>query len=214
MAVLDKIAHLQGRRDEVPNQELARALAETEDRAGIQEIAENLWQRDPAIQSDCLKVLYEIGYLNPTLIADYVDDFVRLACGKNNRLAWGGMIALSTIASLQADVIDAQFERLLKAIERGSVITIDNGVKTLALVAAHPTAHRPQIIAFLLDHLAACRPKDVPQHAEHALAAIAPDNQEAFVQVLEKRLPHLSPSQAARVQKVLSKARQRHGAQP
>lgn len=203
MPVLNKIAHLQGRRDEIPNQQLARELAEAEDKAGIQEIADNLWNRDAAIQSDCLKVLYEIGYLKAALIADYVGDFVRLACGKNNRLAWGGMIALSTIASLQSVAIDAQFELLKRAIDRGSVITVDNGVKTLALVAAQHTAHRQQIIAFLLDHLATCRPKDVAQHAEHSLPAIDHDNKEAFVQVLEKRLPHLTSAGAGRVRKVL-----------
>ena len=40
MSVLNKIAFYQNRRDEVPNQELARELAATKDRGGVSEIAE------------------------------------------------------------------------------------------------------------------------------------------------------------------------------
>ena len=68
MSTLDRIAYFQGRRDEVPNQELARDLAAREDQAGIREIAEALWRREPNVRSDCLKVLYEIGYLKPELV--------------------------------------------------------------------------------------------------------------------------------------------------
>ena len=42
MSVIDKLAYSLGRRDEVPNQELARDLAAKRDKAGIREIAENL----------------------------------------------------------------------------------------------------------------------------------------------------------------------------
>ena len=59
MPVLQQIAYFQNRRDEVPNQQLAQALAAQQYVAGIQEIAQNLWHENPAVQSDCLKVLYE-----------------------------------------------------------------------------------------------------------------------------------------------------------
>lgn len=74
--------------------DLARDLAQTRDRAGIAEIAANLRHPDSNVQSDCIKVLYETGYLAPELIADYVDDFLALLGSKNNRLVWGSMIAL------------------------------------------------------------------------------------------------------------------------
>jgi hypothetical protein len=96
MPVLNRIAYFQNRRDEVPNQELARELAGAKDRKGIREIARNLWHENSNVQSDCLKVLYEVGYLNPVLIARYVGDFLKLLKSSNNRLTWGSMIALST----------------------------------------------------------------------------------------------------------------------
>ncbi len=78
MPAMDKIAYKLGRRDEVPNQQLARALAQAKDKRGIREIAGGLRDKNKSIRSDCLKVLYEIGYLNPGLIVDYVDDFLKL----------------------------------------------------------------------------------------------------------------------------------------
>jgi hypothetical protein len=75
---------------------LAHDLAKKKDRKGIQEIAANVWSQDKKVQADCIKVLYEVGYLDPTLIAGYAGDFVQLLRSKNNRLVWGGMIALGT----------------------------------------------------------------------------------------------------------------------
>jgi len=98
MSTLDKIAFFQNRRDEVPNQLLAKELAETKNKQGIQEIVENLDNKNKNVRSDCLKVLYEIGYLNPGLIADYGNDFLKPPKSKENRMVWGAMIGLATIA--------------------------------------------------------------------------------------------------------------------
>ena len=87
----------------MPNQELARELAARDDQAGIQEIADNLANKNKSVQSDCIKVLYEIGYLKPQLIAQYAEVFLGLLHSKINRMVWGSMIALATIARLQPE---------------------------------------------------------------------------------------------------------------
>jgi hypothetical protein len=209
MSTLHKIAHFQNRRDEVPNQELARALAKKKDRKGIREIAENLWNENAQVQSDCLKVLYEIGFLDPALIADHVDDFMKLLESKNNRLVWGGMIALSTIAQLKAAEIFAHRQAIQEAMRRGSVITVDNGVKTLALVAAGHDGRRKELFPYLLRHLVTCRPKEIPQHSEKILVAVSGDNKAPFIRVLEKRLPEMSSAQITRVKRVIREAQKR-----
>ena len=89
MSVLEKIAYYRNRRDEVPNKELARELAETRNLTGINEIAKNLWHKNKSVSSDCLKVLYEVGYINPDLISEYADKFLKLLKSKINRMAWG-----------------------------------------------------------------------------------------------------------------------------
>jgi hypothetical protein len=208
MSALDRIAHLQNRRDEVPNQELARELAVQKDRADIREIAENLWNKDKNIQADCVKVLYEIGYIDSSLIAGFAEDFLKLLRSRNNRLVWGGMIALSTIAELRADFVHTHLKEILKAMSAGSVITVDNAIKTLALAASND-AYRPAIFPHLLEHLRTCRPKDVPQHAEKSLPAVGASNKDEFIAVLEIRMEDLSGAQVNRVKKVIREAASR-----
>ncbi|MEW5815191.1 MAG: hypothetical protein AB1798_07310 [Spirochaetota bacterium] len=65
-----------------------------------------------------------------------------------------------------------------------------------------------KLFPYLLKHLEACRPKDVPQHAEKAAAAVTPGNKNEFISVLERRLVNLTGSQAARVKKVIKQAEQ------
>jgi hypothetical protein len=206
MSVLNKIAFYQDRRDEAPNQELARQLVETKNLAGIQEIAENLWNKNSKIQSDCIKVLYEIGYLAPELVAPYSMDFLKLLRSRNNRLVWGAMIALSTVAGIAADAIYPYRGEIQKTMARGSVITVDAGVLTLAELAATSDQRRQEIFPFLLDHLRTCRPKDVPQHAEKTLRAVDEGNKDEFIAVLETRMEDMSASQASRLRRLIKLA--------
>jgi hypothetical protein len=206
MSVLNRIAYYQNRRDEVPNQELARDLAAANDREGVHEIAENLWNKDKNIQSDCLKTLYETGYLKPELIADYTADFLRLLHDKNNRLVWGSMTALAAIAELRADEIYPHSAEIEQIMEQGSVITMDNGVKTLAGVASSSPVYSEKLFPYLLEHLRNCRSKEVPQHAEKILIAVNGQNKVEFIATLEKRLADMTPSQVARVKKVIKAA--------
>jgi len=209
MSVLGKIAHFQDRRDEVPNQEVARELAQTRSLADIREIAENLWNKEPNIQSDCLKVLYELGYLAPELIADYLDDFLKLLKHRNNRMVWGGMIALSTIAGLQADRIFPHVDEIQKTMEAGSVITNDAGIKTLTEVAARKDEYRARIVPYLLERLSNSRPVDAPRYAEIILAAIGTADKAEFVKILEKRMEAASGSRLARLKKAIKAAQNR-----
>jgi hypothetical protein len=209
MSVLHKIASLQNRRDEAPNQELAKELAANEDREGIHEIAENLWNEDPNIAGDCIKVLYETGYLRPELIAPYTLDFLKLLRSRNNRLVWGAMIALGTVARLQADELFGQVPEILKAMEKGSVITVDNGIKVLAEVAAAQVSYRRALFPTLLDHLKGCRPKEVPQHAEKIAAAVDEENKGEFIAVLQSRMDLMNASQTARLKKLIREVEKR-----
>jgi hypothetical protein len=209
MSVLDKIAFFQNRRDEVPNQELARELAQSKDTQGVQEIADNLKNKNPNVQADCLKVLYELGYLQPDLVAVYAKDFLGLLKSKNNRLVWGAMIALSTIADLNPQEISTSVEDIEHTMENGSVITVDNGIKILSSLSAQPSEQAKTIFPYLLNHLTNCRPKDIPQHAEKILQAVNANNKKEFVEVLEKRMDLMTAPQMTRIKKVIKVAEKR-----
>jgi len=206
MTIIDQLACSLGRRDEIPNQELARRLAETEDQQGIAEIADNLSNKNAAIQADCIKVLYEIGYLRPDLISAYAADFLNLLKNRNNRLVWGAMIALATISKVVPDALYPHVDALIKAIDSGSVITRDAGIWALSDIAAGNPAYCETIFPYLLNHLRACRPKDVPQHAERIVVAVGTEQLKDFLQVIGKRMEDMSASQQKRLNAVIKRA--------
>ncbi len=200
--MLGKIAFYQNRRDEIPNQQLAHELAESENRAGIKEIASHLADKNKNVQSDCLKVLYEIGYLKPSLIEDYAPDFLALLESKNNRMVWGAMIALATVADRKPDEIYAKLGDVKAEMDAGTLITLVWGTKALAKVAAASPAYKREIFPLLTAQLKKCLARDVPMHAESILPAIDATNKAEFLALLEKRKPEMSAAQLARLQKV------------
>jgi hypothetical protein len=206
MSILNRLASLQNRRDEVPNQELARDLVTRKDKVGIHEVADNLWNKDKNIQADCIKVLYEIGYLEPKLIVEYAEDFVKLLKSKNNRLVWGAMIALAEVAKADAEVVFKNLDAIKKAKETGSVITIDNAISALALTASANQKYNKVIFPYLLSHLSSCRPKEVPQHAERTFPAVNSGNKNEYIKLLEKRMEDISGGGLARVKKIIKQA--------
>lgn len=203
MSILDKLACSLNRSDEVPNQELARELVAANDLDGIREVARNLWNTKTAVRSDCIKVMYEIGALKPELIAEYAPDFVKLIHSRENRMVWGAMYALAAVARLKADELYPYVPAIIKVMHQGSVITIDNGVKTLAGIAAHNARYQKEIVPYLLQHLRTCRTKEVPQHAESTRIAISCEFIDPYRQILLERMQDMTPPQAQRIKKIL-----------
>jgi hypothetical protein len=203
MTAVEKIACRQGRRDEGPNIALAEALCLSRDKKGVREIVAGLRDPDENVQSDCIKVLYEIGHRQPALIAPYVDKFAFLLNSRRNRLIWGGMAALAAAASLKPRETYAHIDLILKAFARGSVITVDNGVTVLASLSAAVARYEKKLWPVIVRHLESCRPKELPQHAERAAAGVNRRNVASFRGILERRLEQLSGPQKKRVQKIL-----------
>jgi hypothetical protein len=113
------------------------------------------------------------------------------------------------VAELKADAIYAHLDEIEKTMEGGSVITMDNGVQTLARAASADQKYNQAIFPYLLNHLRTCRPKEVPQHSEKTLPAVNAANKAEFISALEKRMIDLSGSGLARVKKVIKEADKR-----
>jgi hypothetical protein len=203
MGVLDRLATSLGRPGDGANQALAAELAQTPNADDVAELAANLSHANRRIASDCIKALYELGYLAPDLIAPHVDAFLALLGSTNNRLVWGGMTALSTIAPMQPDAIYGQLERVMQAMDGGSVITIDAGVSVLAHLAAARDSYRERLAPYLLEHLRTCRPQSVAQHAERMAIAIGAGERDEFASILEARSDEVSQAGQSRIRRVL-----------
>jgi len=203
MSSIEKIAFYHNRRDEVPNQLLARELVETKNITGIREIAANLENRSKNVRSDCLKVLYEIGYLDPGLIAEFVEEFLKLLKSKDNRMVWGAMIGLATIADRRADEIWPQIEEIIRVTQTGTVITQVWGTRVLAKVSTAHEKYRTRILPVLLQQLRNCLARDVPTHVESMLRAMDRKNKDEVLSILEVRRAEMTPSQRARLNKVM-----------
>lgn len=205
MSVLAKLSSSQGNRDEELNISLAKEIVKKKDSNAVEELVTNMENKDKNIQSDCLKVLYEIGYIEPKLIAKYVNDFIDLLCNKNNRLVWGAAYALSTIAEIKAGEIFNRFGEVVNAIDNGSVITKDGGIKTLSIVASKDKKYLKRLNSILMDYLRESIPKDLPKNAEYIAVAIDSSNLKEFTEILEGRKKELKASQLKRIEKIFKR---------
>lgn len=203
MSILSKLSTAQGLKDETANIALAIQIAANEDQEAINELLENLSNRK--LQNDCIKTLYEIAERKPTLIAPYFAIFLNLLSSKNNRLQWGAMTAIYSIADQTASQIVDSLDQLELAATQGSVITRDNFVKTLVKLLKHAelqeeTFHR------LLKQLKQAPDNQYPMYAEEIMKELPKPFQEIFKTALNQRLNDLpKESQQKRITKLLKK---------
>ena len=203
MSVLNRLASALHRRDETPNQKLAQEIVASADRAAVRELVDNLSNRDKDIQSDCIKVLYEIGERKPELISGYCEKFGVLLQSKNNRLVWGGMTALDSIANVNPDGVHKLIPQIIETAGSGSVIARDHAVGILIKLAV-VKEYSTKCIALLLEQLRKCPNNQFPMYVEASSSIIDETNKNAFVRVLTGRLGGLEKeSQKRRVNKIL-----------
>ena len=201
--MIEKLAYSLGRNDEEPNIELAKELAKTKNKKGIKEIVDGLSNSKKQIANDCIKVLYEIADIMPEFVSEYADNFIQLLKSRNCRLVWGSMTALSKIVSLKPDEIFKNLDIILRAYEKGKVITVDNSISVFAGLVKADKKYEKKVFPIIIGHLEKCRPKEVGQHAERAFVCINKNNSTIFKETLLKRRESLTDAQKKRVDKLL-----------
>lgn len=211
MTVIPKLSSSLKQRDEHPNQELALQIAQSEDYEAVKELIDNLGNRDKNIQSDCIKVLYEIGMQKPELISAYDHVFFSLLESKNNRLVWGAMTALDGICNLYPDKVHESLSKIIIAANRGSVIAKDHAVSILIKLTGNKTYH-VEASELLLSQLGSCPPNQLAMYAENAFPVLSGEDKEAFIRLLQSRLGELEKeSKRKRVERVINKLSKRTG---
>lgn len=206
MKASDLLATNLNRRDEKPNQALAEEIIQSKRDDWIKELVNNLQHSNRNIQSDCIKVLYEIGERGAAgMIAPYYKAFGQLLKSKNNRLIWGAMTALDTITLLNPKGVYSLLQEIIIAIDKGSVITTDHGVGILSKLAGMKE-YSASAFPLLIDQLKKCPAKQLPMYTEKSMHAIDSDNKKQFSNLIESRLAEMDKeSQKIRLKKVLKK---------
>jgi hypothetical protein len=205
MSVIDKLASSLARRDEVPNQELARQIIVKSDKKAVKELIDNLENKNKNIQSDCIKVLYEIGENKPSLISEYAKNFISLLDNKNNRLQWGAMTALDSITLENPKIIYSSLAKIVSASDNGSVITKDHAVSILIKLCSLKQ-YAEDAFSLLIEQLLMCPTNQLPMYAENAVPVINDKNKKQFVKTLSSRLDEIEKeTKRKRVEKVIKK---------
>lgn len=203
MSIIPKLSFSLNRRDEVPNQQLAAEIVKRRDKAAVTELVENLANKTKGIRYDCIKVLYEVGYVEPKLIASHGKAFLDLLTSKDNRLQWGAMYALGCVVKEKPSDIFAALPKIIDAADRGSVITRDGCVRIL-ITLCESAKYADIAFSHLLKQLASCPTNQLPMYAEEAMPIINAVNKDRFVKVISSRLGEIEKdSKRKRVEKVI-----------
>ncbi len=205
MSIRSLLATSLGRRDETPNQELAKIICTKNDMSAVAELIDLLQNGQKDIQSDSIKVLYEIGAINPKLISGYLDVFIKTLQSKNNRLQWGAMTALHYMTPENPKGIYKNLIKILETADRGSVITKDHCIGIL-IELCKIKEYNKHAFTFLIDRLAQSPTNQLPMYAEQAVAVINSTNKKEFIKTLHDRLHDVEKdSKKKRIEKIIKK---------
>jgi hypothetical protein len=200
------LASASGSRNEIPKQVLAAKIAESGDKSAVKELVENLENKSKNIQGDCIKTLYEVAEKKPELVSHYHAEFLKLLKHKNPRMVWGGMSALSAIASLVPDIMyNALPEIIDTADHNGSVIARDHAIYILAKIGTVKKYYE-NCIALIQEQLMKAPLNQLPMYAEISAQIVQEKDKAAYKTILEERLAAIDlPAKRKRIEKVIKK---------
>lgn len=205
MNVLEKLATSLERRDEVPNRELAAEILRSADAEAVSVLVENLANKKRGIRYDCIKVLYEIGYVEPKLVAGHLSVFLGLLSSKDNRLQWGAMTAIGCIVKVKPDEVFSSLSKIVEAADKGSVITRDHCVNILIGLSGIER-FAGKAFPLLLEQMISCPDNQLPMYAVRAVSIINSVTKDRFIKVLSSRMQLLDKeSGRRRVRKVIAR---------
>jgi hypothetical protein len=177
-------------------------LFEERSASGISEMINGVYNKNKSIASDCLAVLYHIGYLDPSLIVEYYTVFLSLLNSKINRMVWGAMIAISTISKSNPELVYNDINLIEKLISEGTLITQIWGVNTLVNLCMNDMYYE-EIIVKLLELLKICRNIDFAKRAQIINEVIQDIDKEYFINILLDRQSVLTRNSFKIIEKIV-----------
>ena len=205
MSILNELSSVQGRRDEILNQELAKKISSSGDSQAIQELVEGLQHKNKSIQSNCIKVLYEIGEHKPELIQNYVPEFLEVLQSNSNRLVWGAMTALDSIALLKPDEIYQQLPYILDKADSASVIAKDHALGILIKLSSLEK-YQKDVSGLLIHQLTLSAQNQFPMYLERSVPVLSGEFYPRLLDLVNDRLPEIEKeSKRKRLLRVIRK---------
>lgn len=202
-SILPLLASSLSRRDEHPNIDLAQRIVDENNSAAVAELVENLSNKSKDIRFDCIKTLYEIGARKPGLIAEYVHHFLNLLDSKENRLQWGGMTALSTIAQSKPAELFEALGKIIDTADKGTVVTRDHSMKIMAQLA-QVDAYNEDVVPLMIEQVLASPVNQLPMYVEFTAPVVRSGQEEEFIAAIQTRLAELDlEPKRRRLEKVL-----------
>ena len=203
MGAANELASSLGRADEQPNIALAERIAGENNSAAVRELVDLLGSKNKALKSDAIKALYEVGARAPELIATHLAQFKNLLTSPDNRMVWGAMCAIDSIAGVKPEAVYMMLPQIMAAMDKGTVITRDHAVKALVKLAAEDRFAKTTF-PLLLEQLRTCPVNQLPMYAELVTTAAKADGARQVELVLADRLTTVDqPAKRKRIEKVL-----------
>lgn len=185
---------------------IAARICTAKDGAGVQALVRQLYTSAPAA-AESMRVLQHVAERRPDLLVPHATEITDCLAGHAPRMVGGTMVLLASIADLCAPELMGRLPLLIRTYKNGSVVVVDSSITVFAKLCAADERYERSLFPMLLLHLNACRPKELPQHAQRVAICVHKGNARGFVAVLEKRKPELSPNQLKRLGRVLRQAK-------
>lgn len=161
---------------------------------------------DAKVASSAIKAIYECGYVAPRLLVPHLPRFRALMDCGNNRLVWGGTIAVWCVAMAAPEQVWPHRERLERCLQVGTVITQMSAVQALTTVAASDPAKAEALEEWFEEVLERIGSKQLVQCGELILPVARPAYHELLLGILVERGDELASANARkRLQKLVRK---------
>ena len=202
-SIKELLANAMGRNDEEPNIKLAVLMAGSADEAAVGELVGLLDHPEAPVRSDAIKVLYEISRRNADLIIPHLKKLVKLLSGKENRMIWGAMSALSSLSQSHPKLLVRHLPIIVATMEKGSAITRDHGIYTLCHVARLKKQYS-NCVELLLEQIQKAPVNQVPMYGEKTAAILLPEDRHRLEKILLSRKDVMAiPTKKKRIEKLL-----------
>lgn len=186
-----------------PNIALAKEIVNSNNETGVLELINELGNKKLA--SDCIKVLYEIGYLEPKFIEKFANVFLELLSHKDNRLQWGAMTALAEISKVNPEFVFENLNQIIQTANEGSVITKDQAFNILVELAKIDKYYH-KAFSLINEQLMIAPNNQFPKYVEQTFTIFKPEDKEVFIKTIELKIVNIEvESKRKRTDKILQK---------